>query len=213
MVTIISCMGIIGLFYIQFRLYKAEELRGVKEFFKSRQLWEEVKEFLVIILGVTLAINFTNAVENKQTQEKVMKMLDTLTGEISAQIIMNEYFVNEYNEDKINDAELRNNAKCSTALIENILNNDTVIVTASPVMYGMMINNVDLINEFWSTVDNAQGEDLVIAIKGINNHFRNILWAIQSETEYLQGKSTQSDLKKAYNEYMRSVYTIIDNVA
>lgn len=189
-----------------------ETNQGVKQFVKSEQLWSVIKEFLAVLLGVTLAINFTSAVEKKQTQEKVIKMLDSVTGEITAQILFNEGFLDSYNEDKISDAELRNNAKGSTALIESILNNDTVIVTTSSTMYSMMINNVDIIQDLWSSVDKASGDDLATTIKAINTHFKNILWAIQSETKYLQGKCSEDDLKKSYNEYINTVYTLIDSI-
>ena len=59
--------------------------KNFKEFIKSQQLWNVIKELLVIILGVTLAINFTSAVEERETKEKVIKMLDSIDLEIQTE--------------------------------------------------------------------------------------------------------------------------------
>ena len=122
MVMFISCAGIIALFYIQFILYKMGKQKNFKEFIKSQQLWNVIKELLVIILGVTLAINFTSAVEERETKEKVIKMLDSIDLEIQTEYDLCKILREDYLAGEIDVDQLALQLTHNTAFSEIILN-------------------------------------------------------------------------------------------
>lgn len=87
---LITCLGIFILFIIQFILYKKKQNTGLKKFLKSEQLLDIFKELLIIILGATIALNFTNVEEKEKTKETVMKLLEVTYNDISMQYVTNE---------------------------------------------------------------------------------------------------------------------------
>jgi len=180
-----------------------EEYKRTKDFIKSKQLWNVIKELLVIILGVTLAINFTSSVEKKQNKEKVITMLESVTEEIRMQYFSNSSIIGAYSKDLITSEEaIQTEINGRTAFIENILNNDTVIATTSPIMYSIMICNVDNINDSLSRISTEEGKDLITSVRCVNNCFENILWAIEAEIKHLQGVYSEKKLHELYIQYI-----------
>lgn len=125
----ITCFGILMLLLIQFKIYKKNQNGHIIEFIKSEQSLEILKELLVIILGATVALNFTNIEDKNQTKKTVTKLLEVVYNDISIQYGHNESLVNIYNEKKMSAKQVKYNIQYNTTLFENILNNDTIITT------------------------------------------------------------------------------------
>ena len=197
MVMFISCAGIIALFYIQFILYKMGKQKNFKEFIKSQQLWNVIKELLVIILGVTLAINFTSAVEERETKEKVIKMLDSIDLEIQTEydlckILREDYLAGEIDVDKL-ALKLTHN----TAFSEIILTNDIVVNTMSPNLYVEMSYFIHSINRIHDAIIAGQVPSNMIRsrLNFIELFCESIQKDINIEKLYLQGKISEKELE------------------
>lgn len=189
-----------------------EERKNFKEFLKSQQLWNISKELLVIILGVTLAINFTSAVEEKETKEKVIKMLESTTSEIKGEIDLNRFLLELYEEGKIGSKEIQNNAKSNIALIENVLTNDKVIFTMSPVMHTALINDAHNVSSQGDKIDEIEGGALTMVVENINRDLEKILWEIEAEIRYLRGIYTEEELTKLYALYVELQLTSYEDI-
>lgn len=197
MVTFISCIGIIALFCIQFKLYKMEERKNIKEFLKSQQLWNVAKELLVIILGVTLAINFTSAVEEKETKEKVIKMLDSINLEIEAEYELCKILKEDYVSGEIDMERLALQLTHNTPFSEIILTNDIMVHTLSSDTYSEISVFIHDINRIHDTIIAGQVPSNMIwsRLSFIELFCEAIQRDIEMEKLYLQGKITEKELK------------------
>lgn len=207
----ITCFGILMLLLIQFKIYKKNQNGHLIEFIKSEQSLEILKELLVIILGATVALNFTNIEDKNQTKKTVTKFLEVVYNDISIQYGHNESLVNKYNEKKMSAKQVKYNIQYNTTLFENILNNDTIITTVSPLIYSMLINDFRNLNNFHDAVEEqSDNEDYIITmILSMNSHNENIMWALETEIKHLEGSYTENELENLYNEYINSKYIAI----
>lgn len=210
----ITYLGVLILFVIQFILYKKKQNRGLKKFLKSEQLIEILKELLVIILGATVALNFTNAEEKKQTKEVVMRLLEVVYNDMGMQYAANETLLNNYERGEMNAQQIQYNVQYNMALLENMLSNDTVITNISPLIYSMLVNDSrNLVSFYESMEENSDNEEYIITmISGMNSHNENIRWALDKEIKHLKGEYKESELEEIYQEYINSKYIEIPNL-
>ncbi|MBD5395215.1 MAG: hypothetical protein HDR71_13330 [Lachnospiraceae bacterium] len=211
---IITCLGILILFVIQFVLYKKNQNGSLKKIFKSEQLLDVLKELLVIILGATVALNFTNVEEKKQTKETVMRLLEVTYSDISMQYVANEILLDNYKQERMSAQQVKYNTQYNTALFENVLNNDTVITNISPLMYSMLVNDFRNLSLFYESLEEYSDNDeyVITMISNMNSHNENIMWALEKEIKHLKGEYKEQELKDLYQEYISSKYVEIPNL-
>lgn len=208
---VISCIGMCVLFIIQFWLYKRKESAGIMSFIKSDFLLEIIKDFLIVLLGATLALNCTDYVESRQTKEFVIKLLEITRNDIAAEYAGNTFLLTRYNEGKMSAAEVKVNVQNHSELIDTVLENDTVMITMSPLMYYMILNNVRILNQFYDSLNNISEDEEFVAtiVLGMNRHAENILMALDASIEHLKGNYTDQNLDSVYQAYLDR-YEIIE---
>lgn len=71
MILLFSVVGIFVLFALKYFIDKKDNANiKVKEFIVSKKFLETVTELIVIILGATIAINFTNIQEKRKINKE-----------------------------------------------------------------------------------------------------------------------------------------------
>ena len=77
MILLFSVVGIFVLFALKYFIDKKDNANiKVKEFIVSKKFLETVTELIVIILGATIAINFTNIQEKKENKQRTIALLE-----------------------------------------------------------------------------------------------------------------------------------------
>lgn len=110
-------------------------------------------EFIVVVLGVTIAINFADVLETKSTNAKMMELLQLGSAEVIASYNVNEDFLSKYQEGEIPIGEVKANAKAKTQSLENILSSEGVMVSICSTTYVGLSNQIELVNAFYSTLE------------------------------------------------------------
>ena len=198
MIFLVTCIGAIALFYIQFKLYKAKQNQGIKQFIKSKELLEILRESLLVILSVTLALNLTGYIETKQTQEKVIKILDGISLEIEREASLSRGLKYDYETGHIDMEQLALSLSHNTAFSENMLTKDIVIAVMSPSMHSTISNNIHDINRVHEAIIAGQISDtrILTALEILEGICERTQEAIDKEKLYLQGKLSEEELKK-----------------
>lgn len=215
----ITCLGIIILIVIQLILYKRNENKPVKSFntiktfIISNSFLDVIKELLVILLGVTLALNFSSIVERNQTKEKVIKLLEVARDEMEEAHYSNIFFTSLYEQGDIEVALVKANIKDYSETLKNILANDTIMTTISPFMYGHLLSDIRSLNAFYEYLDKvSDDESNRSVILSINFTSERILLELDAEIKHLQGIYCEQDLRDILDKYLDEHFEIIDEI-
>lgn len=170
-----------------------------------------VKEIIIILLSATLALNFANIEESNKTHKKVIKLLETTHCDINSQYMHNNVLLDEYNNEFIDAKILKANTMHNTALIETILDNDTVIATVSPLMFSVLTSELRNLNSFYDFLTNAEDNKNIITMAlSVKSHNETILWALDTEIKHLQKLYSEKELESLYQEYIDNKYQKIE---
>lgn len=213
MILLFSVVGIFVLFALKYFIDKKDNANiKVKEFIVSKKFLEAVTELIVIILGATIAINFTNIQEKKENKQRTIALLEATKSEIEESYNLNSAFISKYDEGNFTIGELKYNASCNLSTLNKVLDNDMVIVTITPISYQVLCNNMDNANIFNDMRNNADNEDgnIYTYVKGINSHLETILYEIDNEILYLKGKYTEKNVQNKYYEHIETKCISID---
>lgn len=207
MVWLFTIVGVVVLFGCNYLNYKKENTK-IKDFFINKIFRETLAELIIVVLGVTIAINFTDILEKKEAKEKLITLLEVSKTEIENTYNFNEYFISEYDKSNISISELKYNSKFNVSTLDNILGNDMVIVTLTPLSYSVFCNNIDIAKDFYTLISEANKDDEYISmyVKALNSHLETILFEIDNEISYLDGKKSEEDINANYQKYFSSKY-------
>lgn len=213
---IATFLGCILLFAIEFILYVREKelnkkhikskglINICKEYIKSTVFMNGVKDFLIICLGATIALNCTAYVDNKDTENTVINLLEATKSDISVQYNMSSHFYEQYIEGIYSIDFVLANTKEQNKLIESILENDIIIITISPFSYSMLTSGVRNLETLYEClqIKNSSEEDYATVLLSINNTYEIIDFALDLEIKRLNGTYTDEYVEKMYEEYL-----------
>lgn len=233
MVWIITVIGVIALFMFQYRMFcienkKPEDIKNgnigtqqnnngnvatqednekIKSFFRflmSVNFLKTIIELLVIILGATIAISFTQITEKKQAQERMASLLKLAEDQITTSYKSNVHFLTRYDKGKASIGELKYNSSCETIFIEYLLENNEALTTLTPFTISVLYNNNRNAKLFYETVNKADDKDenIKIYVQSINLHLILMDVAIKDEIDYLEGRSSEEEIQKHYHEIL-----------
>ena len=181
MILLFSVVSIFVLFALKYFIDKKDDANiKVKEFIVSKKFLETVTELIGIILGATIAINFTNIQEKKENKQRTIALLEATKSEIEESYNLNSAFISKYDEGNFTIGELKYNASCNLSTL-NMRNN----------------------------ADNEDG-NIYTYVKGINSHLETILYEIDNEILYLKGKYTEKNVQNKYYKHIDTKYIPID---
>ncbi len=67
MILILSIIGIFGLLFLEYYIYKRDNSNiKIRQFILSNKFFEVLIKLIIIVLGATIAINFSNLQEQKK---------------------------------------------------------------------------------------------------------------------------------------------------
>ena len=191
-----------------------EDNAKIKSFFgflMSVNFLKTIIELLVIILGATIAISFTQITEKKQARERMASLLKLAEAQITTSYAKNNFFLKRYDEDKGSIGELKYNSSCETSFIEYILENNEALITLTPFTISVLYSNNTNAKNFYETVNKAdeKDENVKIYVQSINSHLNLMDEAIKAEIDYLEGRSSEEEIQKYYNDIIFSKFKII----
>ena len=208
---ITTLLGIVIIYIIQLLIFRKENSGTLKDYIESKQLLIITKEFLVVLLSATIALNITNVYENYKTKEKVKKLLAVAENEVEKENGLFESLLSLYEEKKMDGLTIKANCRHDSSLIESVLKNDTVLTTVSPLMYSALNNDVRNAGLCYESLSKVKDDkNIIIAIEGMKSHNENIIWEIDSEINHLSGKISENELMTLYEDYMDSKYIRIE---
>lgn len=214
MILIFTIIGIFVLFLLKYYIYNKEN-RGIKlkEFLISKKFCETLIELMIIVLGATIAINFTNIQEKQKDKQNAIDLLEEARFEIYESYKLNKVLIEQYDQKNIGIVQLKYNAKNNNATLRKILDNSMIIVTISSLSYRVLCNNVDNANSFYDFIARADKKDKAIYtyIRTMNSHLETIMFEIDNEILYLKGKRSEKNLKVMYNHYFNTKYKSVDS--
>lgn len=246
MIWLITIIGVVILFGIQFRLFvlekkeqekklkieKTEQKKKLKKeskdsgqsetrgfnvfiaFLKSENLLRAIAEFLVIVLGATIAINCTEIYEKRQRQTQVASLLKLAEQQIEYSYNFNESLLKQYNESKEEVGVLKYNVTSQIDLVELILENNDALITLTPFTISMLksgINNISNTNKRIEKADNKD-KDLALYVSMINTNLNLMKESIKYERDYIEGKSSKDELQAQCEELINSTFTPITEI-
>lgn len=209
MVWVMSFIGIVFLVILNYMIYRRENPDGkTRMFIRSKKCWETLIELIVIVLGATLAINFSDIQQARDNKEKVVLLLEASRGEVATSYLANEYWISKYETKEATLGELKYNLHYNIRTLDNLLDNDVVIITLTPISYSVFCNQIDLTNFFNKKLQESEEDDEYIYtyIKALNSHLENILFEIDNEILYLEGEYKAKEVEIKYNEFLKSKY-------
>lgn len=112
-----TVLSIILLLIIQFLLHKNTvgrfELKWEKilEFIKNIEILDLAKELLIIFIGAFIALYVTNYSENLDEKEKVIKLFNIASSEISTEYAQTQFFLEQYDAGSMEAEEVYYNIK------------------------------------------------------------------------------------------------------
>ena len=160
MIWALSIIGIVSLVILNYMIYSRENPNAkIIWFVRSVQCWETLVELIVIVLGATLAINFSDMQSERENKEKVISLLEASRGEVGDSYAVNEYWISMYDANEATLGELKYNASYNIRTLDNILDNDVVIITLTPMSYSVFCNQIDLAGDFNEKIQEAENND------------------------------------------------------
>ena len=207
MFWLFTIVGVVVLFGCNYLNYKKENTK-IKGFFINKIFRETLAELIIVVLGVTIAINFSDKLEKKEAKEKLITLLEVSKTEIESTYNFNKFFISEYDKSNISISELKYNSKFNVSTLDNILSNDMVIVTLTPLSYSVLCNNINIAKDFYALISDADKDDeyIYVYVKALNSHLETILFEIDNEISYLDGKKSEVDINANYQNYFSSKY-------
>lgn len=219
--TIIGCLILI---IIEFILYVKDEkliIKNIigkngtiicKEYIKSAVFMNGLKEFLIICLSATIALSCATYVDNKNTENKVINLLEMAKGDMSVQHNMNSHLYEQYTEGSYSMELVLANSKEHNNLIESILENDVIIITISPFSYSMLTSGVRNLESLYKClqIENSSEEDYATVLLTINNTYEMIDFTLDLEIKRLNGTYTDEYVEKRYEEYLNERFIKIE---
>lgn len=110
MILILSIIGIFGLLFLEYYIYKRDNSNiKIRQFILSNKFFEVLIKLIIVVLGATIAINFSNLQEQKKDKEKSIALLKAAKVEIEESYNMNKHYISMYDEKKIGLGELKYN--------------------------------------------------------------------------------------------------------
>ena len=150
-----TVLSIILLLIIQFLLHKNTvgrfELKWEKilEFIKNIEILDLAKELLIIFIGAFIALYVTNYSENLDEKEKVIKLFNIASSEISTEYAQTQFFLEQYDAGSMEAEEVYYNINNYTGVLENLMDNDIVMVTLSAEGYARILNDLRILNDIY----------------------------------------------------------------
>jgi len=209
----LSIIGILVILLMQIILFKKENLDfNLKLFIKSKELLEVFKEFLVVLLGVTIAIYLTNIDSGNQNKNKVIALLEVSQNELDEAYTMNAFFIKQYEERIIDARTMKANIKNNNSVLRNVLENDTVIIIISPFTYSFLLNNLRSVDAFYNNLhDNAINDnDIYTSVIALNKHIKVLIDAIDIGNDYLRGRCNGKDLLVLHNIVINDNFNFVE---
>ena len=213
MVWIFSVLGVCLMFTCSFFNYRQENnTDSFKSYLKDKSFREITIELIVVILGVTLAINFSEILDKRETNARMKELLELGCAEVIASYNANEILLKSYKEKSTSVAEIKYNAQDKTKTLENILNNENVMVSLTPVTYVGLCNHIDLVDHFYSILQEAPEDDKEIAtyVAAMDSSFEAIIFLVTNEIAHLEGKQTEKETLQNYTTYYNEKYIEIE---
>ena len=125
MILILSIIGIFGLLFLEYYIYKRDNSNiKIRQFILSNKFFEVLIELIIIVLGATIAINFSNLQEQKKDKEKSIALLKAAKVEIEESYNMNKHYISMYDEKKIGIGELKYNTSYNISTLNKIIDNE-----------------------------------------------------------------------------------------
>ena len=110
MVWIFSVLGVCLMFTCSFFNYRQENnTDSFKSYLKDKSFREITIELIVVILGVTLAINFSEILDKRETNARMKELLELGCAEVIASYNANEILLKSYKEKSTSVAEIKYN--------------------------------------------------------------------------------------------------------
>lgn len=179
---------------------------------KKIKLLDLVKELLIIFIGAFIALYVTNYSENMDEKEKVMKLFDIASSEISMEYAHNQYLLEQYDADSMEIGEGYYNTVNYTDVLENLMDNDIVMVTLSAEGYGRILNDMRILNDVYDRLMklDSKDESIITYVKMMNSHCENLLYAMEVEGKYLNGQYSEKDVHTLYSDYISDKFIPIN---
>lgn len=213
-----TVLSIILLLIIQFLLHKNTvgrfELKWEKilEFIKNIEILDLTKELLIIFIGAFIALYVTNYSENLDEKEKVIKLFNIASSEISTEYAQTQFFLEQYDAGSMEAEEVYYNINNYTGVLENLMDNDIVMVTLSAEGYARILNDLRILNDVYDRLMklDSKNENVITYVKMMNSHCENLLFAMEIEEKYLNGQYSEKDIHTLYSDYISDKYIPID---
>lgn len=165
MIWLFSATGICFLFIFSYFNYKQENAEAsVKAFLKNKAFRDMAIGLISVILGVTIAINFSDVLEKNENNSRMIELLRLGANEIVNYYEHNESLLSEYKDGNMPIEKVKSKVMASTKTLENILINESVMVSLSPTTYVGLSNHIYLVNQFYSKLQEVQNDDREIAV-------------------------------------------------
>lgn len=207
LMILLSVFGVFVLFIIQFLLYKKEnsnvKAKRKLDFFKSKDLLEISKDFLVILLGVSIGITLNNIDVNNQDTKKVISLLEVSSNELNSAIRFNNFILEQYDNGEIDITNMIDNIRLNDSVLREVLGNDLVMTTISSSSYGFLLNylhNLEALTYQNESINNIDEKGIRADIGLLNMAIQILRDALEKEIGHLQGNISKKDLDNSLSK-------------
>ena len=235
MILGISIFGILVVLCLDYRLFTLEDMQVKEEqsesqkgdqkkcqtkniiwkrlgaYFTSKSFIKRTIELLVIVLGATIAINFTEVYEKKQTREQVVGLLDLAQDQISASQVHNETILNDYAENN-ELGILKYNLSCDIDLISQILESEDALIILSPFTIGSSYSVIRECNNSKLFIEGADANDknILLHYEMINSQLDLLNQIIDVEKKYVSGQLSKKEANNQFTNIMNNKFIRIE---
>ncbi len=214
MIWFFSVAGICLLFWCSYANYRqGNAKKDVKSFLMDKAFRDTLIGLISVVLGVTIAINFSDVLEKRENSVKMKELLKLGSKEIITSYKDNESLLAEYLDGSISTEKVKLKAKARTKTLENILINESVMVSLSPTTYVGLSNHIDIVNQLFSEIQDAQNDDREIAVSlaAVDGSFEAIIFLVNNEIQHLEGKLSEKEVYQKYIDYYNETYGELEN--
>lgn len=143
MIWIFSIIGVCLLFICSYASFRqGNKTSSVKSFLIDKSFRDMLIELIIVVLGVTIAINFSDVVEKRKTDSRMIELLKLGSAEVTSCYNLNEFWLSSYKEEGASLGHVKYNAQANVKTLENILNNESVMVSITPTTYVGLSNHI-----------------------------------------------------------------------
>ena len=187
---------------------KSRKLIIIKKYFRSENFLRTIIDLLVIILGATIAINFSEFQEKRHDKEQIATLLNLARQQIENEIMANEVSIEIYEESSNDLDELKYNMSYDISVIELILNNSDVLNTLTPYTISSLLSLKRNTDRFYKSIIEANHTDnnIPIYVKGLISQLQDMEKVIGFEIDYLEGKTSIKSIEERTQELIFSKY-------